>query len=624
MSDFPYSGIPDYQRWTIVADATDRAGLSPQGPVKFSFSRDAAIASAGSCFGQRIAERLPALGLNCLIAEPSGAPFSARWGTIYHVRHLQQLLDRAVGRFVPLERSWGTGAGRFLDPFRPSIEPDGFATFEMLEADRANHLAAVRRLFTELDLFVFTLGLTEYWSDARDGAVFPACPGRGRGVFDPSKYVYANADVAETVESLTGFLATLREINASARVVLTVSPVPIAATMEPMHVVRASMLTKSTLKVAAEAVAAKHDQVDYFASYDLVTANLGAERLFAADGRHVADAVADRVTRLFAATYFGIEPLEPPPAAAAAQRAAAALAGDCDEDRLLALLAADRASAAPSRVAGAAESIEHAIPLYFVGDSGCVVFRDALYRFPQHPGVFVGRGLHTPGIYAGELVDAEGKLNAAVSSQLLSAGVLRRAGPDAYCVQPDYSRMLGFTGDLRLSPPVTLFCGALDSYRLITELDLAMIDIPAELGRGDFGPRRTSDVPFDEAVARASELLAPFERGLALLKSYGLQHLAVHMLTPLGEDAAPWHPNPWHDRVMITQRAAIVVNHCIGLICARIGILHIDIWSQVTGAGGWRDPRYTLDAGHINHAASLLAVERLLAAFATNAVPANV
>jgi len=623
MSGFPYDAIPDYQKWTVVTDAADRRVLSPQGPVKFTLARDAKIASAGSCFGQRLAERLPGLGLNCIIAEPAGAPFSARWGTIYNVRHLEQLLDRALERFTPLERAWTTTGGRFIDPFRPAVEPAGFTTLESLEEDRRVHLAAVRRLFAELDLFIFTLGLTEYWSDVRDGAVFPACPGRGRGVFDPERYVRANSGVPETCAALDGFLGRLREINPGARVILTVSPVPIAATLEPMHVVRASLLTKSVLKVAAEAVAAKHEHVDYFATYDLVTANLGAEALFAPDGRHVVDAVADRVTRLFAATYFDPEP-SAPTVAPAAEQLIAALAGDCDEDRLLALLTADRARSAPRGGDAGDEAVEHPIPLYFVGDSGCVTFRDTLYHVPSHRDTFIGRAMHTPGLYAAELTDRKGNLNAAVLSHLVLAGILRTAGPEAYFVQRDYNRMLGLTDDLRMSPPVTLFCGTLDAYRLLTVVDSAMIEIPDELDRGEWRPRRADDVPFDEAVAIALSILEGFERGLTLLKSYGLERLAVHMITPLSDEQAIWHPNPWHDRIIIAQRASIVINHCIARICERAGVVHIDIWRDVTRDDGWRDPRYTLDAGHLNHDASALTVVRLLEAFGAPARYAHV
>jgi hypothetical protein len=622
VSDFPYDTIPERQTWAVVSDAVDRAGVSPQGPPKFTCSRDAKIASAGSCFGQRIAERLPALGLNCVIAEPAGAPFSARWGTIYNVRHLQQLLERALGRFAPLERAWDTPEGRFIDPFRPSVEPAGFATVEMLEEDRRTHLAAVRRLFEELDLFVFTLGLTEYWSDPRDGAVFPMCPGRGRGVFDARTYVHANMDVAQTCESLTAFISALRDVNARARVVLTVSPVPIAATMEAMHVVRASLLAKSTLKVAAEHVAALHDHVDYFASYDLVAANLGAEKLFAADGRHVTDAVADRVTRLFAATYFGVHPPAERAAAVRTDRSAPSLAADCDEDRLLALLTAER-TAAPHRTNGAAETVEHAIPLYFVGDSGCIVFRDALYRSPPRQAVFVGRGLHTPSLYAGELVDAHGDLNAAVAAHLVFAGVLRKTGPSAYVVQHEYSNFVGYSDDLRISPPVTLCCGGFDAHRLLAELGSATLAIPESLAHGLNATPRAADVPFEEAVAVASRLLLPFEAGLRLLKSYGLRHLAVHMTVPWNLEPSHWHPNAWHDLVPLTQRYQIVMNSSIARICERVGVLHVDIWGDLVRSDGLRDPRFTLDPGHVNYAASVLAVDRILDAFAPLEVPAR-
>jgi GSCFA family len=615
VSDFPYDTIPERQTWAVVTDAVDRAAVSPQGPAKFACSRDAKIASAGSCFGQRIAERLPALGLNCMIAEPAGAPFSARWGTIYNVGHLQQLLERAHGRFVPLERAWETSEGRFVDPFRPSVEPTGFATVELLEEEQRTHLAAVRRLFAELDLFVFTLGLTEYWSDARDGAVFPMCPGRGRGVFDPSTYVHANMDVAQTCESLTAFISALRGVNAGARVVLTVSPVPIAATMEAMHVVRASLLAKSTLKVAAERIAALHDHVDYFASYDLVTANLGAEKLFAADGRHVTDAVADRVTRLFAATYFGVHPLAERAAAVRTDRSAPSLAADCDEDRLLALLGAERA-AAPRPTSAEAQTVDHAIPLYFVGDSGCIVFRDAFYRSAQRGAVFIGRGLHTPSLYAGELVDAQGKLNAAVAAQLVFAGVLHEDESNGYVAESYYSRFVGYSDELRLSPPVTLFCGGFDTHRLLGELGMAMIAVPEALAHGLEVTPRAGDVPFEEAVAAASRSLEPFEAGLRLLKSYGLRHLAVHMAVPWNLEPSNWHPNAWHDLVPLTQRYQIVMNAAIARICKRAGVLHVDIWRDLVDADGWRDPRFTLDVGHVNYAASAIAVDRILDAFA--------
>ena len=107
--------------------------------------------------------------------------FTARYGNIYTTLQLLQLIDRAYGRFVPAEAAWHDADGALVDPFRPTVQPGGFASSEELETDRARHLACVREAFETLDVFVFTLGLTEAWLSSRDGAAFPLCPGGGGG-----------------------------------------------------------------------------------------------------------------------------------------------------------------------------------------------------------------------------------------------------------------------------------------------------------------------------------------------------------------------------------------------------------------------------------------------------------
>ncbi len=219
-----------------------------------------------------------------LVYETDAAPLPARYGNVYTTLQLRQLLDLALGRFAPVERAWTTPHGRWLDPFRPLVDRDGFSTIPALERARHAHLESVRRMFERTDVFVFTMGQTEVWCDARDGAAFPMAPGRGRGLFDPERYVFRNLGVQAAADELDAFSERLREINPTARVVLTVSPVPLALTMEPTHVARASLYAKSVLKVVGEEAARRHDQVDYFASYDMVTMNLGAENAFEPDG----------------------------------------------------------------------------------------------------------------------------------------------------------------------------------------------------------------------------------------------------------------------------------------------------------------------------------------------------
>ena len=114
--------------------------------------------------------------------------FSTRSGNLYTARALLQLFDRAYGELVPRDSAWLRPDGRYADPFRPQIEPAGFATVAELIASREVHLAAVRTMFEQLGILIFTLGLTEAWRSTIDGAVFPLAPGVTAGEMDPACY----------------------------------------------------------------------------------------------------------------------------------------------------------------------------------------------------------------------------------------------------------------------------------------------------------------------------------------------------------------------------------------------------------------------------------------------------
>ena len=102
--------------------------------------------------------------------------FSARYGNIYTAKQLRQLYQRAFGSFTPIEKVWSYNEDQFVDPFRPRIQPSGFHSMEEFEIDNKEHLAAVRKAFEEMDVFIFTLGLTESWINNQDGAVYPLAP----------------------------------------------------------------------------------------------------------------------------------------------------------------------------------------------------------------------------------------------------------------------------------------------------------------------------------------------------------------------------------------------------------------------------------------------------------------
>lgn len=275
---------------------------------RFVIHEDELVASAGSCFAQHIGRAIAGRGFHYLVTE-HGPPerqfgvYPARFGNLYTARQLLQLFQRAYGLLKPVDRAWRRGE-RFVDPFRPQIEPEGFPDIHSLEEDRRQHLAAVRRMFETMDVLVFTLGLTESWSSIDDGAVFPLAPGVSGDPDDPSRYRPHNITVQEVYDDLATLVAKMRVLRPMLKVILTVSPVPLIATISDRHVLAANTYSKSVLRVAAEQAAMTIEAVDYFPSYEVIVGQHNRHRHLAEDLRSVRPEGVAEVMSIFERHYL--------------------------------------------------------------------------------------------------------------------------------------------------------------------------------------------------------------------------------------------------------------------------------------------------------------------------------
>jgi hypothetical protein len=352
MSSNPYSELPDHRFWRRGVAAVERHRLDPVVRAKFRIGPTARVSTAGSCFAQHISRRLQAIGFGYFVAEdaphlPAEARrarnygvFSARYGNLYTARQLLQLFQRAYGRFVPAEPAWRRADGRLADPFRPQIEPEGFASEGVLFADREAHFAAVRWMFESTDVFVFTLGLTEAWRSRVDGAVFPLAPGVAAGAFDPERHEFVNFGIDDTLADLRAFVAALHQVNPRAKLLLTVSPVPLVATYDDAHVLVATTYSKSVLRVAAGELARGDERIDYFPSYEIITGSFNQGAYYEADHREVTEAGVAHAMRCFLRHYAeraGGDEAAPAPKRVAHAAVAAAAPADqliCDEEAI--------------------------------------------------------------------------------------------------------------------------------------------------------------------------------------------------------------------------------------------------------------------------------------------------
>jgi len=342
----PYANLPTRSFWKLGVARQDWSLPSDIYRPKFKIAQDDAVTTAGSCFAQHIARHLRLRGINVIDTEPAPrglSPelahrfgyglFSARYGNIYTVRQLLQLISEVTSREPEPAIAWPKG-DRFVDALRPSVEPEGLGSPEEVELHRARHRRAVRQALRACDVFVFTLGLTETWVDRETGTVFPTAPGTIAGHHDPDRYGFKNLTFEEIYADFVAVRSLMRRINPSVRFLITVSPVPLTATASDAHVLPATVYSKSVLRAVAGQLQATFDDIDYFPSYEIISTPFLGRMFFDDTLRSVTSEGVETVMRTFFESYGDEAPHERP----AATHAAAEPADDEDvicEDVLL-------------------------------------------------------------------------------------------------------------------------------------------------------------------------------------------------------------------------------------------------------------------------------------------------
>jgi len=310
----PYSSLADHQFWNRTVAFQHRAGFDPIANPRFTLTAQDAIATMGSCFAQHLTKWLLANRLNFMCTDKGGPYteepmlFSANYGNTYTAVQALQLIQGALGLREFSASGWVDAEGLIRDPLRPSVPKGSFSSIDAMLHSRDQLFQAVREIVEGLDILVFTLGLTETWVRLEDGAALPSAPGVAAGEYVPSAYEFVNYSYDEVTDHLFKMIDLIRQLNPSARVLLTVSPVPLAATYENRHVAVSTMASKAILRAAADAAWRRYDFVEYFPSFELFyTPGIG-HAYYERDQRHVRPAGVNRAMQLFQRHFFAPQP----------------------------------------------------------------------------------------------------------------------------------------------------------------------------------------------------------------------------------------------------------------------------------------------------------------------------
>ena len=168
-----------------------------------------------------------------------------------------------------------------------------------------------KELFDGTDLFILTFGLSEVWYDEPTGNVFwRTIP---KDAYDPSRHKFRVSSVEENRENLLAIYRLIRKHRPDAKIIFTLSPIPLIATFRDNSCLTSNSVSKAVLRVAIdEAYRDVRDEgvLHYWPSYELVTDVFKLP--YRDDRRHPKAPVLDYIMTLFEHTWCADGEIEKP------------------------------------------------------------------------------------------------------------------------------------------------------------------------------------------------------------------------------------------------------------------------------------------------------------------------
>ncbi|MGB0411180.1 MAG: GSCFA domain-containing protein [Pikeienuella sp.] len=190
--------------------------------------------------------------------------------------------------------------------------------------------AETKRIFDETDFFILTFGLSEVWYDEpTDNVFWRTIP---KDVYDPARHKFRVSTVEENKDNLRAIYDLIRKHRPDAKILFTLSPIPLIATFRDNSCLTSNSVSKAVLRVAIdEVVREKMDEgyLNYWPSYELVTDVFKLP--YKPDRRHPKGPVLDYIMTLFEHTWC-VETEEERPSLSEAWVKAGASAGLLPEE----------------------------------------------------------------------------------------------------------------------------------------------------------------------------------------------------------------------------------------------------------------------------------------------------
>ena len=254
-------------------------GWEPKEPY---ITKSTKVVAFGSCFATNITAWLANRNYQVLTdkQESKSSAYVVRFG------------EGMVNTFVIRQQfEWAFEGKKFEEALWHGYDAEEFGYDEDVRIETAN-------LFNSADLFIITLGLSEIWYDEVTGGVFwRAVPS---SKYDATRHKFRVSSVSENKENIHAIIDLIKTHRPNAKVIFTLSPIPLVATFRAQSCMTANSVSKAILRSALDEVIRERndsDTVHYWPSYEIVMDLF--DNVWREDRRHVKKEILDFIMTLF-------------------------------------------------------------------------------------------------------------------------------------------------------------------------------------------------------------------------------------------------------------------------------------------------------------------------------------
>lgn len=286
---------------------------------KFRLKRSDKFFAIGSCFARNIERELASQKITVLTEGTNISPefYAAERDARAAMNkfNIPSMIDEVERTFNPDFRE----EGRYINLGENEYFDMATSGLKLLSLeDHAQVRCAIRQTtqrMAQADAIIITLGLVEAWFDRQSGLFLNTSPHpramqqenrrvrREGGADAPMRFVHMRPNFAFLRDKMHQLIHAISTHAPNANIIISVSPVPLQATMTSDDVVMSSTLSKSLLRVVAEDARDSFEHVDYFPSYEMVM-NSPRHLTWEKDEVHVKTSLVSQVTAAFVSGWI--------------------------------------------------------------------------------------------------------------------------------------------------------------------------------------------------------------------------------------------------------------------------------------------------------------------------------